>query len=104
MSLAGGGFEFELTLYINGASSRSAHAIACARRLCDVELAGRCGLTIIDVESDPTALDAVDATPTLVRDGPGPVRRVVGDLSDVRNTLESLGLPQDEVVPTARVL
>jgi circadian clock protein KaiB len=87
-------FDYGVTLYVSGASDRSAHAIACARRLCDVELGGRCELTIVDVNADRAALDLVGATPTLVRDRRVPILRVVGDLSDLGKTLRALDLPE----------
>jgi circadian clock protein KaiB len=87
-------FEIGLTLYVSGASDRSAMAIEATRRMCDVELSGRCLLTIVDVNVEPAALDRVGATPTLVREWPVPVRRVVGDVSDPRHVMRTLGLVQ----------
>jgi circadian clock protein KaiB len=86
--------DCELTLFVNGASDRSARAITNARALCDVDLAGRGALSIVDVREDGLAaqLSQILATPTLVRMRPSPIRKVVGDLSDAAKVLSALGL------------
>ena len=90
--------RWALTLYINGASPHSIHAIENARRLCEEELGGQVDLEIIDVQQEPALVvrDQIVAVPTLVRHMPAPPRRLVGDLSDlgqVRQVLE-LGPPE----------
>ena len=77
--------RWSLTLYISGASPRSTAAIDTVRRMCDKELAGLIELEIIDVYDQPglAAAAKVIATPTLVKNLPAPVRRLVGDLSNV---------------------
>lgn len=87
---------YELTLFVNGASDRSARAIGDARSLCEEHLTGRYSLAVIDVNDDPTAAvrrNAVVAAPTLIKNRPEPVRRVVGDLSHSEDVLEALELP-----------
>jgi len=79
---AGGGWA--LTLYVNGASAESIRAIEAVRRVCDDELGGQVELEVIDVHEQPAFVvrDQVVAAPTLVKRLPGPLRRIVGDLSD----------------------
>jgi circadian clock protein KaiB len=86
---------FEMTLFVNGASDLSARAIANARHLLDSHLPGRYELRIVDVHEEPVAVisSGVLAAPTLVRTRPLPIRRVVGDLSQVDKVLRMLGLP-----------
>jgi circadian clock protein KaiB len=84
--------HFDLTLIVSGASDRSARAIANARSLCDVHLAGRSHLTVVDLHTEPGG-DGVVAAPTLVRNLPLPVRRIVGDLSSTSRVLAALDLP-----------
>jgi circadian clock protein KaiB len=76
--------HYDLTLFVNGASGLSARAIADARALCDARLGGRYDLAIVDIHEDPGAAlrSQVLAAPTLVKNQPLPVRRIVGDLSD----------------------
>ena len=94
--------DYELTLFVSGASDLAARAIANARKLCDVHLHGRCHLSVVDVHEDPAAVlsSRLLATPTLVRNMPLPVRRVVGDLSDTDKVLRALDLPLARPTPT----
>jgi circadian clock protein KaiB len=86
---------YELTLFVSGASDRSAHAIASTRELCDLHLRGRVRLSVVDVRDDPAAVSTLGVTvaPTLVKHLPPPVRRLVGDLSDFDRVLRLLGIP-----------
>ena len=79
--------RWALTLYVNGGSMSSIHAIETVRRVCDEQLSGRgihVDLEVIDVhqQSALAARDEIVAAPTLIRRSPGPLRRIVGDLSD----------------------
>jgi circadian clock protein KaiB len=72
--------EFCLRLFVAGTSSRSRQAIMRTRELCANELKGRCKLEVIDIYQDPVRArdEQIVATPTLVRELPLPVRRVIG--------------------------
>lgn len=73
-----------LTLYVDGASTSSIHAIETVHRACDEKLGGHVDLEVIDVrhQSARAARDQVVAVPTLIKRFPGRPRRIVGDLSD----------------------
>jgi len=73
-----------LRLYVAGATDRSRRAVLRARQLCEIELKGRFELEVIDVYQQPIlARDGqIVATPTLVREFPPPVRRLIGNLSN----------------------
>jgi circadian clock protein KaiB len=90
--------RYELTLFVSGASALSARAIANARQLGDVHLQGRYCLAVVDVHDDPAAVvwNEVLVAPTLIRNRPLPVRRVVGDLSRTDEVLLALRLPVAE--------
>jgi circadian clock protein KaiB len=90
-----GEIRYELTLFVGGASELSARAITNARLLCDTYLGGRYRLTVVDLHETPAAvLDGlVLVAPTLVKDLPLPVRKVVGDLSQTDRVLLALDLP-----------
>jgi circadian clock protein KaiB len=79
-------------LFVTGASSRSATAIANLRRICDQELEGQYDLEIIDVQEFPDLAEdeKILATPTLIKSLPLPLRRVIGDLSDTEKVLFGL--------------
>src|SRR5438309_9421592 len=89
--------NYLLKLYVTGTSPRTERAIANLRRICENELQGQYELEIIDVLQHPQVAedDKILATPTLIKQLPPPLRRVIGDLSDTEKVL--LGL---EVQPT----
>jgi circadian clock protein KaiB len=93
---------YEFTLFVSGASDLAARAIANARRLCDAHLQGRYHLSVVDVHENPGAVlgRRLLATPTLVKEWPLPVRRVVGDLSHTDKVLLALELPVVHDAPT----
>lgn len=90
--------KYILTLYVTGTSPRTQIAIDNLNRICSQELAGRYELEIVDVLEHPQRAEdeRILATPTLIKQLPPPLRRVIGDLSDKEKVL--LGL---EVRPTA---
>lgn len=92
---------YELTLFISGASELSARAITDATRLCEEHLGGRFELAVVDVYEHPAAalVNRVVAVPTLIKHGPGPVRRLAGDLSQTGHVLMALELPRAHTIP-----
>jgi circadian clock protein KaiB len=86
--------RYALRLYVTGLTPRSSRAIASLRALCEEHLAGRYDLEIIDLYQQPErARQAqVFAAPTLVKELPLPVRRLIGDLSDAQRVLAGLDL------------
>lgn len=81
-----------MKLYVAGSSPRAEVAIANLRRICEEDLRGQYSLDIIDVQQQPELAenDRILATPTLIKQLPPPLRRVIGDLSDKEKVL--LGL------------
>ena len=81
-----------LKLYVTGTSPRTRQAIENLQRICEQELRGRYELEIIDVLERPQAAedDRILATPTLIKQLPPPLRRVIGDLSDKEKVLFGL--------------
>lgn len=86
--------RYLLKLYVTGLTSRSQRAMSTLRRLCEAELAGRYELMVVDVLERPELAeqDKVLATPTLIKQLPGPERRIIGDLSDPARVLAALDL------------
>jgi circadian clock protein KaiB len=76
--------RYVLRLYVAGATERSRRAIKRARELCEVELGGNFELEVIDVFQQPILArnGQIIATPTLVKEFPPPVRRLIGNLSN----------------------
>ena len=86
---------YSFRIYVTGETTRSWQAVANLHRLCETQLAGRYEMEVVDVVEQPELAERerIIATPTVVRQAPPPTRRVVGDLSDLRLTAVSLGLP-----------
>ena len=81
-------------LSVAGATERSRRAILRARQLCETQLAGNFELKVIDVYQQPIlARDGqIVATPTLVREFPLPVRRLIGNLANTAGLFVGLQL------------
>ncbi len=90
----GGGEHYVLRLYVTGSTARSTAAIANIRTLCERFLSGRYDLEIIDVYQQPVLAqgDQIIAAPTLIKKLPFPLRKVVGDLSNLDRVLMGLDL------------
>ena len=86
--------KFTLRLYISGKTQQSERAIADLYRICEEEFKGEYELAIIDVLENPEMADAakIRATPTLIKDLPPPLRRIIGDLSNKEQVLIGLEL------------
>lgn len=83
---------WNLRLYIAGDSPKSRSALENLRRLCKQHLPDRHTLEVIDLVKTPELAKAhqILAIPTLVREVPEPIKRVIGDLSDESKALLSL--------------
>lgn len=87
-----------LRLYVSGQTSRSVCAIENLKRLCEDYLKGRYEIEIIDIYQQPERLkdEQIIAVPTLIKQLPPPVRKVIGDLSDTERVLVGLALLTNE--------
>ena len=86
--------RYVLRLYVTGSTKRSTLAIQTMRDICDTYLKDRHDLEVVDLYRNPEAAarEQIIAVPTLVRLLPGPLRRVIGDFSDRRRVLATLGV------------
>ncbi|HTC50400.1 MAG TPA: circadian clock KaiB family protein [Steroidobacteraceae bacterium] len=86
--------RYVLKLYVSGMTPRSLRAIGNLQKLCAKFLPGRHELEIIDIYQQPalTKEAQIVAVPTLVKELPAPLRRVIGDLSDRGRILLLLGI------------
>ncbi len=73
--------KYTLRLYVAGLAPSSARAIAAMREVCETHLGGRYQLEIIDIYKSPEVAreDQILAIPTLVKQLPPPLRKLVGD-------------------------
>ena len=85
---------WELRLYVAGPTEKSLTAFANLKRLCEEHLAGRYSIEVVDLLEKPQLAkgEEIVAIPTLVRRLPEPIRKIVGDLSNVEKTLVGLQL------------
>ena len=88
------GQKYVLRLYVTGATSKSIRAIENIRYICETELKGRYDLQVIDVYQKPSLAkdEQIIALPTLIKKLPLPIRKFVGDLSDMERVLFGLDL------------
>ena len=86
--------RYLLRLYVAGMTPRSVQAIANLKRICAEYLEGRYLLEVIDLYQQPErAREAqIIAAPTLVKELPSPLRRIIGDLADRERVLVALDL------------
>ena len=82
-----------LRLYVSGQALNSRAAIRNLESL-QAALADDAAVEVVDVRERPELAeeDRILATPTLVRRGPEPVRKIIGDLSDIQRVLSGLEL------------
>jgi len=81
-------------LYVAGRTARAENVIAGLRRALDDERRCDYELIVHDVLEQPQIAEEAKilATPTLVKERPLPIRRIIGDLSDTTKVLSALGL------------
>lgn len=93
---ANSGAHYDLRLYVAGQTPKSLAAFANLKQLCDVYLAGKYRIEVVDLVKKPQAArdDQIIAIPTLVRRLPQPIRKIIGDLCDAKRTLIGLDLSE----------
>jgi circadian clock protein KaiB len=86
--------SWNLRLYVAGQTPKSLAAFSNLKRLCEEHLAGRYQIEIIDLVKQPHLAqgDQIVALPTLVRKLPEPIKRIIGDLSNLERVKIGLDL------------
>lgn len=84
-----------LRLYVAGETPNSLTAFSNLKNICDEHLAGHYRIEVIDLTKAPHRAhdDQIVALPTLVRKLPEPVKRVIGNLSNVERVLVGMEVP-----------
>ena len=85
---------YVLRLYVSGATPRSAEAITKITAICEEYLPGHYDLEVIDIYKYPEVAveQQIIAAPTLIKEGPGTLRRLIGNLSNTKLLLQRLGI------------
>jgi circadian clock protein KaiB len=83
-----------LRLYVAGQTRKSLAAFANLKKICEEHLAGKYKIEIIDLLEKPQLAkgDQILAIPTLVRQLPPPLKKIIGDLSNTEKVLVGLDL------------
>ncbi|MBV5274645.1 MAG: circadian clock KaiB family protein [Lamprocystis purpurea] len=81
-----------LRLYVTGATAKSARAIANIKTICEEHLEGRYVLEVVDLYQQPELAQGqqIIAAPTLIKELPLPLRRIIGDMSSSERVLVGL--------------
>ncbi len=85
---------YNLRLYVAGQTPKSIAAISNLKKICDQHLAGQYEIEIVDLMANPGLAQRhqIVAIPTLIRQLPEPLKRIIGDLSNVEKVLVGLDI------------
>ncbi|MFZ3350091.1 MAG: circadian clock KaiB family protein [Xanthobacteraceae bacterium] len=85
---------YSLRLYVAGQTPKSIAAISNLKKICEQHLPGRYEIEIIDLMKDPALAvrHQIVAIPTLIRQLPEPLKRIIGDLSNAEKVLVGLDI------------
>jgi circadian clock protein KaiB len=86
--------EYLLRLYVAGQTPKSVAAFANLQRICEEHLHGRYQIEVVDLLVNPALArgDQILAVPSVVRQLPPPVKKLIGDMSNVDRVLVGLDL------------
>ena len=86
--------EWLLKLYVAGQTPKSLAAFANLKRICETHLQGQYEIEVVDLLVNPTLAkgDQIVAVPSLVRQLPPPVKKIIGDLASEERVLVGLDL------------
>lgn len=86
--------KYVLRLFVAGATARSQQAVLRVRELCETTLKGHVTLEVIDIYQQPSLASQhqIVATPTLIILLPLPVRRFIGNLTNITDLFGLLDL------------
>jgi circadian clock protein KaiB len=84
----------KLVLYVAGETPKSLAAIRNLEKICAEHLAGKYKVEVIDLKKSPQLAreHGIVAIPTLVKELPVPIRKIIGDLSDTPKVLVHLAV------------
>jgi circadian clock protein KaiB len=90
--------KYVLRLYVSGSTLKSALAVENIKRICEQHLKNRYDLKVIDIYQQPNLAreEQIVAVPTLIKRFPLPLRRLVGDMSNLKKVLFGLDLARQE--------
>lgn len=83
-----------LKLYVAGQTPKSVAAFANLKHICETHLKGEYEIEVVDLLVNPKLAkgDQIVAVPSLVRQLPPPVKKIIGDLANEERVLVGLDL------------
>ncbi len=86
--------RYVLRLYVAGMNPRSSEAIRTVTEICEENLKNRYDLDVVDLYKQPALAkqEQIIAAPTLVKEFPLPLRRIIGSMADKDRVLVGLNL------------
>jgi len=94
----GGNQKYVLRLYVAGMTPRSQEAIRTVTTICQEHLEGRYDLQVIDIYQQPVLAkgEQIIAVPTLIKELPQPLRKLIGSMASKDKVLVGLDLQEKE--------
>jgi circadian clock protein KaiB len=94
--------HYRLRLFVAGTTPRSARAIRNIRAICEANLQGRYDLEVVDIYQHPEQIkpEQIVVIPTLVKEQPLPLRKMIGDLSNKEQVLIGLDIARHQLSAT----
>lgn len=91
--------NYILRLYVTGSTPQSVQAITNIKKICEEHLKGRYDLEVIDLYQKPTLAqgEQIIAAPTLIKQLPLPLRRIIGNMSNLERVLVGLDLQKVKI-------
>jgi circadian clock protein KaiB len=85
---------WRLRLYVAGQTPKSIEAFANLKKICEEHLAGKYKIEVIDLLKNPQLAKGhqIVAIPTLVRELPEPLKKIIGDLANTERVLVGLDI------------
>lgn len=89
--------QYLLRLFVAGATDRSYQAILRVRELCETLLKDRVKMEVIDIYQQPALAreNQIVATPTLIIALPVPLRRFIGNLTNIADLFNVLDMGEN---------
>lgn len=86
--------EWILRLYVAGLTPLAERALNNINKICVEHLQGRYSIDVVDILEQPALAerDQIFAVPTLVRQLPLPLRKIIGDMSNTAKVVFGLDL------------
>lgn len=86
--------KYILRLYVAGQTQKSLTAFSNLKKICEEHLKGKYIIEVVDLTENPELAqrDQIIALPTLVKQLPPPVKKIIGDLSNTEKVLIGLEL------------